>query len=62
MKDVGSYHFVKAGNHNVLIPQPSDDEDDPLNWSLFWKNAAIFLRDYALLQPQSRAVGSGTHV
>lgn len=44
MKDVGSHHFVKAGggSHDVLIPQPSDDPRDPLNWSPLWKNLAIF--------------------
>lgn len=32
MTDVGMHHFVKAGTggHSVLIPQPSDDEHDPL--------------------------------
>jgi hypothetical protein len=32
MKDVGTHHFVKAveGAHSVLVPQPSDDEHDPL--------------------------------
>jgi hypothetical protein len=32
MIDVGSHHFVKAGTgtHSVLVPQPSDDEHDPL--------------------------------
>jgi hypothetical protein len=32
MKDVGTHHFVKAskGKHAVLVPQPSDDEHDPL--------------------------------
>lgn len=44
MKDVGSHHFVKAGgrSRNVLIPQPSDDPRDPLNWSPLWKNLTIF--------------------
>ncbi|KAB5525559.1 major facilitator superfamily domain-containing protein [Coniochaeta sp. 2T2.1] len=44
MRDVGTHHFVKSGhgNHNVLVPQPSDDPHDPLNWSPFWKNMAIF--------------------
>ncbi|KAI1842068.1 hypothetical protein JX266_011719 [Neoarthrinium moseri] len=39
MKDVGTHHFVKAGQRksNVLVPQPSDDEHDPLNWSAKWK-------------------------
>lgn len=32
MTDVGAHHFVKAGTggHSVLVPQPSDDEHDPL--------------------------------
>lgn len=31
MTDVGSHHFVKgAKGHQVLVPQPSDDEHDPL--------------------------------
>ena len=42
MRDVGGFHFVKAGDQNVLVPQPSDEIDDPLNWSPRWKNAAIF--------------------
>ncbi|PSR97686.1 major facilitator superfamily domain-containing protein [Coniella lustricola] len=44
MKDVGSHHFVKGRNHHhrVLVPQPSDDPRDPLNWSPFWKGATIF--------------------
>ncbi|CAJ2502185.1 Uu.00g095790.m01.CDS01 [Anthostomella pinea] len=39
MKDVGTHHFVKSGrgNSNVLVPQPSDDPHDPLNWSPMWK-------------------------
>ncbi|KAF3760708.1 MFS general substrate transporter [Cryphonectria parasitica EP155] len=43
MKDVGSHHFVKGANHrSVLVPQPSDDPRDPLNWSPFWKSTTIF--------------------
>jgi hypothetical protein len=32
MIDVGTHHFVKSGGggHSVLVPQPSDDEHDPL--------------------------------
>jgi hypothetical protein len=43
MADFGSHHFVKSGDksHRVLVPQPSDDKHDPLNWSLNWKIAAI---------------------
>ncbi|KAK4504124.1 hypothetical protein PRZ48_005039 [Zasmidium cellare] len=40
MADVGSHHFVK-GNKHVLVPQPSDDPHDPLNWSPFWKSMCI---------------------
>jgi hypothetical protein len=42
MKDVGTHHFVKAaGERSVLVPQPSDDRRDPLNWGPFWKAATI---------------------
>lgn len=45
MKDVGSHHFVKAGEKigksRVLVPQPSNDPQDPLNWSPGWKLSAI---------------------
>jgi len=43
MADVGSHHFVKSGDksHRVLVPQPSDHQHDPLNWSLGWKIATI---------------------
>jgi hypothetical protein len=41
MVDVGSHHFIKSGNGNdearVLVPQPSNDPLDPLNWTLLWK-------------------------
>lgn len=40
MADVGSHHFVKGKSH-VLVPQPSDDPHDPLNWSPFWKSMCI---------------------
>lgn len=44
MKDVGTRHFVKSAHRssNVLVPQPSDDEHDPLNWSPRWKGITIF--------------------
>ncbi|ORY08452.1 MFS transporter-like protein [Clohesyomyces aquaticus] len=41
MADVGSHHFVKGAHKNVLVPQPSDDPHDPLNWSTGWKIACI---------------------
>lgn len=40
MRDVGVHHFVK-GKKNVLVPQPSQDKHDPLNWSVAWKASAI---------------------
>ncbi|KAF7531731.1 hypothetical protein G7054_g8594 [Neopestalotiopsis clavispora] len=44
MKDVGAHHFVKAahGSASVLVPQPSDDEHDPLNWTPRWKAITMF--------------------
>lgn len=41
MTDVGSHHFVKGSHREVLVPQPSDDPNDPLNWSTPWKIACI---------------------
>ncbi|KAF2025774.1 MFS general substrate transporter [Setomelanomma holmii] len=41
MADVGSHHFVKGSHREVLVPQPSDDPNDPLNWSTPWKIACI---------------------
>ncbi|KAF1813623.1 MFS general substrate transporter [Eremomyces bilateralis CBS 781.70] len=40
MADIGDHHFVKASKQ-VLVPQPSADKHDPLNWSLWWKVSAI---------------------
>ncbi|KAL1638620.1 hypothetical protein SLS58_008738 [Diplodia intermedia] len=48
MRDVGSHHFVKSGDttHRVLVPQPTDDKHDPLNWSRWWKGSAITVTTY----------------
>lgn len=40
MTDVGTHHFVKS-NAGVLVPQPSADPADPLNWSTKWKTLAM---------------------
>lgn len=40
MTDVGSHHFVK-GSSGVLVPQPTADPSDPLNWSPMWKTLCI---------------------
>ncbi|KAK3299481.1 major facilitator superfamily domain-containing protein [Chaetomium fimeti] len=44
MKDVGGYHFARAGSghRSVLVPQPSADPHDPLNWSPLWKGLTLF--------------------
>ncbi|KAJ9606374.1 hypothetical protein H2200_009335 [Cladophialophora chaetospira] len=36
MTDVGGVHFKHSGK-TVLVPQPTDDPSDPLNWSFMWK-------------------------
>ncbi|KAH6985177.1 major facilitator superfamily domain-containing protein [Ilyonectria destructans] len=42
MTDVGSHRFIKSeDSHRVLIPQPSQDPHDPLNWKRLWKLSAI---------------------
>lgn len=43
MADFGTHHFVKsnASTHRVLVPQPSDDRHDPLNWCTFWKLSTL---------------------
>ncbi|KAI1635377.1 major facilitator superfamily domain-containing protein [Biscogniauxia mediterranea] len=41
MKDIGTHHFVKSGRADVLVPQPSDDPHDPLNWSPKWKTITM---------------------
>lgn len=49
MADVGSHHFVKSGgkSQRVLVPQPSDNQHDPLNWSNTWKISAIIAASFA---------------
>ncbi|KAK6543578.1 hypothetical protein TWF694_000322 [Orbilia ellipsospora] len=34
---------LAADGHTVLIPQPSEDPDDPLNWSSFKKHMLLFI-------------------
>lgn len=43
MTDVGTHHFVKSkgSSDKVLVPQPSANPNDPLNWSSLWKTTAI---------------------
>ena len=50
MVDVGSHHFIKSGSGNgdarVLVPQPSDDPLDPLNWTFLWKLTTIICASF----------------
>lgn len=42
MADVGKHHFIKSEHsHRVLVPQPSQDPHDPLNWKPMWKLSTI---------------------
>ncbi|KAJ5175840.1 uncharacterized protein N7482_001717 [Penicillium canariense] len=45
MTDVGSHHFVRqsGASSNVLVPQPSQDRHDPLNWNKYWKFVTILI-------------------
>lgn len=45
MTDVGTHHFVKssAKSDSVLVPQPSNDPHDPLNWHRGWKFSSMAL-------------------
>lgn len=47
MADIGSHHFVKNRSSNVLVPQPTANKHDPLNWSLAWKISAITSASFA---------------
>jgi Na+/melibiose symporter-like transporter len=40
---------LKMRDGVVLMPQPSDDPNDPLNWSWFRKHAAMFTISYLAL-------------
>ena len=37
--------------HTVLIPQPSDDRNDPLNWSWAKKHLILFVVSFASFLP-----------
>jgi hypothetical protein len=48
MADFGSHHFVKqTGNKGpVLVPQPSNHPNDPLNWTRKRKALIIFIANF----------------
>ncbi len=41
VSEVGHVHFKHNAGHNVLVPQPSNDPSDPLNWNPLWKAFAM---------------------
>lgn len=42
MTDLKNVHFATNGHNSVLIPQPSNNPHDPLNWNKKWKIALVF--------------------
>ena len=48
MADFGTHHFVKqTGNKGpVLVPQPSNNPHDPLNWTRKRKFVVIFIANF----------------
>lgn len=58
--DASGLKLAKDG-HTVLIPQPSDDTNDPLNWSTFKKHLLLFIVSFtALLPDYGSATGAVT--
>jgi len=51
------------GAHTVLIPQPSDDPNDPLNWSSWKKNSILLTISFLAFLPDfGTAMGSVTQI
>jgi hypothetical protein len=50
---VDNSRFLKKGTgrnaHVVLIPQPSNDPNDPLNWPLWQRDGLLFLLTMCVL-------------
>lgn len=40
-----------AGGQTILIPQPSDDPQDPLNWSTVKKHVILLIISFAAFLP-----------
>ncbi|KAK9458910.1 major facilitator superfamily domain-containing protein [Lipomyces oligophaga] len=57
-------HLKRAPDgHTILIPQPSDDPNDPLNWSRFKKHYILYIIGFtAFLADYGSATGAGTLV
>lgn len=47
------FHNVKTTKHRgktiILVPQPSDDQNDPLNWPLWVRDLVTLLYGYCTL-------------
>ncbi|KAK7757746.1 hypothetical protein SLS62_000124 [Diatrype stigma] len=41
--DAGSISELKKDGDTILVPQPSDSPNDPLNWSPAWKNTQMVI-------------------
>jgi hypothetical protein len=52
-EDTSKPSGVKLANdgHTLLIPQPSDDRNDPLNWSWAKKHLILFVVSFAAFLP-----------
>ncbi|KAL8841168.1 MAG: hypothetical protein Q9170_001022 [Blastenia crenularia] len=45
--------------HTILVPQPTDDPDDPLNWSRLRKHGLLLIISYTAFLPDSgSAIGA----
>ena len=54
-------HKIARDGHTILVPQPSDFPEDPLNWSPFKKHLILFIISLtALLPDYGSAVGAVT--
>ena len=54
---VNEIHFVKSRGEGgrVLVPQPTNDAHDPLNWSATWKITTVVMASlYTLIQPATQ--------
>lgn len=59
--DAGRSYKLAADGATVLIPQPSDDPNDPLNWSTAKKHVVLFIISAcAFLPDYSSATGAVT--
>ena len=53
-----NYRLAKDG-HTILIPQPSDDPKDPLNWSWGRKHLIVFIISFCAFIPDYAGATGG---